>query len=307
MPDIVVVGSLNMDLVVKTRHIPMPGETVRGEDLQLIPGGKGANQAVAAARLGASVGMLGCVGGDAFGKRLLDNLTSQGIETTAIRRDLQAATGTASIVVAGDGENSIVISPGANGRLTPADVDRSEALIAGAKIILLQLEIPLTTVVHALQTATRHGVKTILNPAPAGDFPPEVYAWVDVLIPNETELAILTGRKLESFASIEAAAELLISRGPRAVVVTLGSQGAYLASREETILMPAFKVKAVDTTAAGDAFIGGLAIAWLKSGSLKQAVRYANACGALAATRFGAQPSLPYAKQVAALIEPDGV
>lgn len=306
MPDIVVVGSLNMDLVVKTRHIPMPGETVRGEDLQWIPGGKGANQAVAAARLGATVGMLGCIGGDPFGERLLDSLAAQGIATAAVRRDLRAATGTALIVVDDDGENSIVISPGANGRLTPGDVDQYEALIAGAKIILLQLEIPMATVAHAIRIGTRHGVKTILNPAPAGKLPPEIYAGVDVLIPNETELAALTGRELGGLASIKAAAELLLEKGLQAVVVTLGSRGAYLASREEKTHLPAFKVQAVDTTAAGDAFIGGLAVAWLKSGNLRQAVQVGNACGALASTRFGAQPSLPDGKQVEGLMELSG-
>jgi ribokinase len=302
MSEIVVVGSINMDLVVKTWRIPIPGETVRGEDLQLIPGGKGANQAVAAARLGASVSMIGRVGRDAFGERLLGELSAQGVKTETVRRDDQAASGTALIVVDAQGENSIVISPGANGRVVPSDVDQAEALITRAKIILLQLEIPVETVVHVIRLAAMHGVKTILNPAPASDIPADIYAEVDILAPNEIELRALTGQQIDGSESVEAAVELLLARGSRAVVVTLGHKGAYLASREESIHFPAFPVQAVDTTAAGDAFIGGLAVAWMKTGALRHAVRYANACGALAATRFGAQPSLPDAYQVEKLL-----
>ena len=302
MADIVVIGSINMDLVVKTKSIPAPGETVSGEDLRLIPGGKGANQAVAASRLGVSVDLVGRVGGDAFGKTLITELEAQGVGVDYIQRDVHAASGTALIVVDASGENSIVISPGANGRVSPFDVDRVEMRLAGAKILLLQLEIPVKTVAHALQLAQKHGVKTILNPAPAGDLSPEMYAGVDILAPNETELAALTGVQLDGRESIETAAKLLLERGPKVVVVTLGSKGAFLASRDERAFLPAFEVQAVDTTAAGDAFIGGLAVAWMKTGELKRALRYANACGALAATRFGAQPSLPSGQQVELLL-----
>ncbi len=302
MSDIVMVGSLNMDLVVKTRRIPIPGETVQGEDLQLIPGGKGANQAVAAVRLGASVSMVGRVGGDAFGDRMLAELVAQGVRVDDVRRDDRAASGTALIVVDAGGENSIVISPGANGRLMSSDVDQAEATIANAKFVLLQFEIPLVSVAHAIQLAARYDVRTILNPAPANAIPPEIYIGLDILVLNQTELATLTSLPVEEPEMIAAAAGQLLAKGLQAVVVILGSKGAYLATRDESASFPAFPVRAVVSTAAGDAFIGGLAVAWMKMGALKPAVRYANACGALTATQFGAQPSLPDAKQIEAFL-----
>lgn len=306
MPDIVVVGSINMDLVVKVQRIPVPGETIQGSDLQWIPGGKGANQAVAASRLGASVGMVGRVGNDSIGERLLVELEAQGVMVDRVGRDEQSASGTALIVVDASGENSIVISPGANGRITPADVDRAEDLIARAKIVLLQLEIPLRVVEHTIRMAARHGVMTILNPAPAGDIPAEVYREAGILVPNESELAVLTGARIEGLDTVEAAARQLLKTGLQAVVVTLGRRGACLVTGDATALVPAFPIRVVDTTAAGDAFIAGLAVARLNGKGLESAVRYANACGALAATRFGAQPSLPNAKQVETLIAQGG-
>jgi ribokinase len=302
VPDIVVVGSINMDLVVKVQRIPVPGETIQGSDLQWIPGGKGANQAVAASRLGASVGMVGRVGNDSIGERLLAELGAQGVMIERVGRDEQAGSGTALIVVDASGENSIVISPGANGRITPADVDRAEDLIARAKIVLLQLEIPLRVVEHTIRMAARHGVLTILNPAPAGDIPEEVYREAGILVPNESELAVLTGARIEGLDKVEAAARQLLKTGMQAVVVTLGRRGACLVTKDATALVPAFPIRVVDTTAAGDAFIAGLAVARLNGEGLEAAVRYANACGAVAATRFGAQPSLPNAKQVDTLI-----
>jgi ribokinase len=306
VPDIVVVGSINMDLVVKVQRIPVPGETIQGSDLQWIPGGKGANQAVAASRLGASVGMVGRVGNDSIGERLLVELEAQGVMVDRVGRDEQSASGTALIVVDASGENSIVISPGANGRITPADVDRAEDLIARAKIVLLQLEIPLRIVEHTIRMAARHGVMTILNPAPAGDIPAEVYREAGILVPNESELAVLTGARIEGLDTVEAAARQLLKTGLQAVVVTLGRRGACLVTGDATALVPAFPIRVVDTTAAGDAFIAGLAVARLNGKGLESAVRYANACGALAATHFGAQPSLPNAKQVETLIAQGG-
>jgi ribokinase len=306
VPDIVVVGSINMDLVVKVQRIPVPGETIQGSDLQWIPGGKGANQAVAASRLGASVGMVGRVGNDSIGERLLVELEAQGVMVDRVGRDEQSASGTALIVVDASGENSIVISPGANGRITPADVDRAEDLIARAKIVLLQLEIPLRVVEHTIRMAARHGVMTILNPAPAGDIPAEVYREAGILVPNESELAVLTGARIEGLDTVEAAARQLLKTGLQAVVVTLGRRGACLVTGDATALVPAFPIRVVDTTAAGDAFIAGLAVARLNGKGLESAVRYANACGALAATHFGAQPSLPNAKQVETLIAQGG-
>ncbi len=303
MQDIVVVGSINMDLVVKTQRLPGPGETIQGSDLQWIPGGKGANQAVAASRLGASVSMVGRVGNDLLGERLRADLIGQGVLVEWVKRDEQAASGTALIVVDASGENSIVISPGANGRITPTDVDLAEGLISRAKVVLLQLEIPLQVVEHTIRLAARHGVMTILNPAPAGKIPPQVYSDVAILVPNENELAALTGRRVKGMDSVKVAAHQLLETGLQAVVVTLGKRGACLVTREDAAIVPAFPIQAVDTTAAGDAFIAGLAVALLKAEGLVPAVRYGNACGALAAMRFGAQPSLPSAEQVKALID----
>lgn len=248
------------------------------------------------------MGMVGRVGNDSLGERLLDSLVGQGVMVDRVGRDEQAASGTALIVVDARGENSIVISPGANGRITPDDVDLAEDLIAGAKVVLLQLEIPLRVVEHTIQLAAQHGVMTILNPAPAGEIPADAISGVNIIVPNESELALLTGSRLEGLDTVEAAARQLMKAGLEIVVVTLGSRGACLVTENETAIIPAFPIRAIDTTAAGDAFIAGLAVAWLKAEGLKSAVRYANACGALAAMRFGAQPSLPNAHQVEVLI-----
>jgi ribokinase len=294
MADILVIGSLNADLVVRTPRFPKPGETIQGGDLATLPGGKGANQAVAAARQGAATAMLGRVGKDEFGDFLLSHLDADHVDTRLVRRD-EAATGTAMIVVDGNGQNSIVLSPGANGRVSPADVD--PAAFTGLKLVLLQLEIPLETVLRAARLAKKNGVRVVLNPAPARPLPDELIALADFLLPNETELSLLTGREVRDAASAESAAHLLLDKGAPAVIVTLGADGALLVTRDAVKHVPAFQVKAVDTTAAGDAFIGGFAAAWLRGLELEPAVRYANACGALATTKIGAQPSLPTARE----------
>lgn len=290
---ITVVGSLNMDLVARTHHIPQPGETILGGELHTLPGGKGANQAVAAARLGASVAMVGRVGQDAFAGPLLDNLAAVGVDHTFVSRDPAAATGVALIVVDDAGQNSIVVTSGANMRLQPADIDAAETAIAAARVLLLQLESPLEAVTRAAEVAHTHGVKVILNPAPAQPLPVSLLALVDFLIPNETETALLTGKSINSQAQAEAAAAELRQSGVGTVILTLGERGALLAGPTETKLFPAFKVTPVDTTAAGDAFVGGLAVALAEGKSLAEAVRWGNAAGALAATHLGAQPSLP--------------
>ena len=300
MSDILVIGSLNADLVVRAPRFPAPGETISGEDLAIIPGGKGANQAVAAARHGISVAMVGRVGNDSFGPTLIQNLQNNKVDTTYVQVD-ESATGTAIIVVDSNGQNSIVLSPGANGKVTPADVDAVP--FQDADMLLLQLEIPLETVIYAASIARRNGLRVILNPAPARQLPDSLLADVDILVPNESELGLLSGSPVTDLESARSAARTLLAKGVKTVIVTLGSNGALLVTDENIQHIPSFKVSVIDTTAAGDAFIGGLAAALLKGKPLEEAVRYGNASGALAATKFGAQPSLPIAEEVQRLLK----
>jgi ribokinase len=299
MADIIVIGSLNADLVLRAPRFPAPGETISGEDLAIIPGGKGANQAVAAARQGASVAMAGRIGNDSFGLTLTQNLQKNNVDTSYIFTD-PSATGTAVIVVDAKGQNSIVLSPGANSRVSPADVNALS--FRDADILLLQFEIPLETVIHAASVAHQKGLRIILNPAPAQRIPDSLLTDVDILVPNESELQLLTGMPVTDSVSAESASQALLAKGVQAIIVTLGSNGALLVTSDQTTHIPAFQVDVVDTTAAGDAFIGGLAAALLKGKSLEEAVRYGNASGALAATKFGAQPSLPTQDEVVQLL-----
>jgi ribokinase len=291
MSNIIIVGSLNADLVVRTPRFPQPGETISGEDLLIIPGGKGANQAVAAARQGASTAMVGRVGNDSFGPELLGNLKQNHVDTSHVQTDTQAATGTAIIVVDATGQNSIVLSPGGNGRVTPADIN--DVPFGDYKLLLLQLEIPVEAVLAAAQRAKENGLRVLLNPAPARFLPDELLSLPDFLVPNESELSLLTDRPVNDIASAESAAKTLLERGVQNVIVTLGANGALIVNKHITKHVPSFNVDVVDTTAAGDAFIGGFASALLQEKSIEEAVRYGCACGALAATKFGAQPSLP--------------
>jgi ribokinase len=288
-----VVGSLNMDLVIRSPRIPRPGETIIGGEYRNVPGGKGANQAVAAARLGARVSMVGRVGSDAFGDQLLDHLVADGIDHTFVLKDQDAATGVALIVVDDAGENSIVVASGANMRLSAPDMEAAQAVIAGADALLLQLESPIETVRRAAEVARAHGVTVILNPAPARPLPAQLLALVDVLIPNESETALLTGLPVENHAQGQAAASALRELGVGTVILTLGERGAMLAQGTEAQVFPTFDVDPVDTTAAGDAFVAGLAVALAEGKPMAEAVRWGNAAGALATTRLGAQPSLP--------------
>ena len=290
---VTVVGSLNMDLITRAPHIPEPGETIIGTDFRTAPGGKGANQAVAAARLGAKVAMVGRVGNDAFAVELLDTLSTADVDHRFVVRDPEAATGVALIVVEDTGQNSIVVASGANMRLAPADVEAAEAAISSADVLLLQLESPLETVTRAAELAHAHGVQVILNPAPTRPLPAALLALVDVLIPNESETALLTGLPVGSDAEAEAASAALRSMGVGTVILTLGERGAMFALEGEAGLVSAFTVTPVDTTAAGDAFVGGFAVALAEGQALAEAVRWGNAAGALATTKLGAQPSLP--------------
>lgn len=299
---VTVVGSLNMDLVVRASRIPQPGETIIGTEFRTVPGGKGANQAVAAARLGAHVSMVGRVGRDAFGEVLLANLASDGIDHAWVTRDSEAATGVALIVVDDTGENSIVVASGANARLSSLDVEAAEGAIASADVVLMQLESPLSTVTRAAQIAHARGVQLMLNPAPARPLASSLLSLVDVLIPNESEAALLTEIPVEDQAEAEVAAIRLVESGAATVILTLGERGALLARATGTTHVPAFPIAPVDTTAAGDAFVGGLAVALAQGRTLIEAVRWGNAAGALATTKMGAQPSLPTRQTVERLL-----
>ena len=293
MTRITVVGSLNMDLVIRVPRIPEPGQTIIGGTFDTVPGGKGANQAVAAARLGAQVSMIGQVGHDAFGETLLESLSANDVDHSFVKQDTGAATGVAFITVDEVGNNGIVVAPGANMQLSPADVDSAENTIAASNVILLQLESPLETVRRAAEISHAHGVKVILNLAPARSLPKDLLSLVDVLIPNESETAFLIRRLVSEQVEAEAAAIALVNAGVRSVILTLGDRGALLAQAGRTTYFPAFDVTPVDTTAAGDAFGGGFGVALAGGKPIAEAVRWGNAAGALATTQFGAQPSLP--------------
>jgi ribokinase len=298
-PAVAVVGSLNLDLVIRVAELPGPGETVTGGDLFRNPGGKGANQAVAAARLGRRVAMIGCVGDDQAGADLLASLEGDGVDSSRVRVVDGVPSGTAFITVRGDGENQIVVSPGANARLTPGDVTAAEAALAAAAVTLLQLEIPLEAVAAAARTA---GGRVVLNPAPVRPLPAELLAQVDVLVPNRVELGQLAGGPAPS--TVAEAVRLAGRLAARAVVVTLGADGALVVGDGQASHVPAVPVQPVDTTAAGDAFCGGLADALAAGAGLGDAARRAVRVAAAACLRPGAQASLPTPAEVAALPDP---
>lgn len=304
MPRIIVVGSANVDFVVQTPHIPRPGETVLGHSFVMAMGGKGANQAVGAARLGADVLFIARVGMDIFGDQCLQAYRAEGIDTSYITRDPEEATGVALIAVAADGENSITVASGANMRLMPEHVEAAREVFSRADALVMPLEVPLDTVMTAARIARAHGVTVVLNPAPARTLPRELLQAVDVLTPNRIELAQLAGIAEHDILNLtdEQLGQVLLGLGVKQGVVTLGAEGALVIDRNGTVRVPAFRVKAVDTTAAGDAFNAGLAVALGQGSALQEAARYASACGALAATRMGAQPSLPTADEVTAFL-----
>ena len=303
MSDIIVVGSLNMDLIVRAPRLPQPGETIAGHEFSTASGGKGANQAVAAARLGARVAMVGRVGADDFGRALRAALQHDGVDTQCVIEDPGTATGVAMIAVEDHGQNMIVIAPGANGRVMPEDIDRARPAIAKARIMLVQLEIPPETARHALHVARQAGVRTVFNPAPAQALPDDLWPLVDVVVPNETEAEQLTGMATPDADGAERAARELHRRGAGTVVVTLGSRGALALVDGRARLVPAFHVAAVDATAAGDAFVAALAVGLARGAQLDLALREASAAGALATTKLGAQPSLPTRAELECFLE----
>lgn len=290
---VVVIGSSNTDMVVKAARIPEPGETVLGGDFLMVPGGKGANQAVAAARLGAEVTLVARLGDDLFGEASMRNFREAGIRTEAVVCDPEAASGVALILVDAGGENAIAVAPGANARLAPEDVDRAEPAIRAADVVVLQLEVPMPTVLHGIRLAKQHGRRVILNPAPAMPVPDEALAMVDFLTPNETEAEMLLGGGAAGLGGIAATAEALRAKGVGTVIVTLGREGAFVVGPEGSFHVPGRHVEAVDTTAAGDAFTGALACALGEGQPFPAALAFATAAAALSVTRMGAQSSLP--------------
>jgi ribokinase len=294
---VIVFGSINMDLVARTPRLPAPGETITGYDFFTAPGGKGANQAVASARLQAPTMMVGRVGGDAFGTQLRQKLAEAGVDTAGVLTDTGVTSGVAVIAVDDTAQNNIIIVPGANGQVGPADVDRLKQHLTGARVLLLQLEVPLAATLAAAQTARQQGVMVVLDPAPAQELPVELHQAVDVLTPNEVEAAQLVGFAVKNQQDAARAAQVLLERGGAAVIIKMGAQGVFYATRTGGELSsgftPAFQVKAIDTVAAGDAFNGALAAALVEEQPLPEAVRWGAAAGALSATKAGAQPSMP--------------
>lgn len=301
---VLVVGSLNMDLVVYCPRRPGPGETVPGTEFATMPGGKGANQALAAARLGGRVSMVGRVGVDDFGGRLVESLVEAGVDTRRVDRTPGVSTGIALITVDAGGENSIVVVPGANGRVTPDDIRRNAGLFKEVGAVLLQLEIPLETVITAARLARAAGAQVLLDPAPApaSPLPADLLAVVDILLPNEHEAEILAGRPLADLTAARLVATDLLDLGPRVVVLKLGRQGALVATGSGCHHVAGISVPVVDSTAAGDAFAAGLAVALAEGLDLFAAVAFANRAGALSVSRRGAQPSMPDRQEVERLI-----
>lgn len=291
-PKVVVIGSLNMDIVVETERYPQVGETLLGDKIRFIPGGKGANQAVAASRLGAQTSMIGAVGDDAFGQELLSALRNDGVDVSGVNCISGMTTGVASIYVA-EGDNSIIVVPGANFQVTPEDIDQHEDKLKQGDIILLQLEIPVETVLYAARRAKELGKTVVLNPAPAQPLPDEIFNYIDYITPNRSELSRYTGMDTEG-EMLEQAMRRMKEMGAGHVVTTLGASGsAYLNDEGKVSTLAGYRVPTVDTTGAGDCYNAGLAVAITKGQTLKEAVDYAGLVSALAVTKFGAQAGMP--------------
>lgn len=293
MSEIVVLGSLNMDLVVKAGRAPEAGETLPGQFFKTIPGGKGANQAAAAAKLGADVAMAGRVGEDDFGVQLTKVLQDAGVNTVAVHEDPDHTTGVASIVVDDAGENRILIVAGANGQVSRADVDALRPALAKAKALILQMEIPFATIEYALNVAAELDLTTILNLAPAYPLSDELLKKIDVLVLNESETRLLSKISVDDLASAKEAGLVLHARGANTVIITVGAQGAFFSAKDQFAFAPAYPVDVVDTTAAGDAFTAGFVVSMLETDIPEESLRFANAVGALTVTKLGAQTSLP--------------
>lgn len=298
MGKIVIVGSSNVDLIVKTARIPLPGETVMGGEFMMVCGGKGANQAVAVNRLGGEAVFVTRIGKDMFGDRLLAQYESEGMDTGFVIRDAETASGVAIISVDAKGENCIVVAPGANERLSMEDIDAAREQIVSADYVLMQMEIPLEVIRYVKNMAVAAGVKVILNPAPAAALDDDLLGGLFMITPNETECALITGQEVENEAEAASAARTLLSRGVSNVIVTMGSRGALVQTAQQSLLVPARRVDAVDTTAAGDVFNGAVAVALSEGRGIVEAVRMATVASSVSVTRMGAQPSVPTRAEV---------
>lgn len=302
VPRIAVLGSINMDLVIRCGSLPVPGETLMARSSTEVCGGKGANQAVAASRLGGKVHMLGRVGSDSFADRLLNNLHANDIDCEGVEALRDSPSGLAVVAVDDAGQNSILVVPGANGHVTPDVVDQHWEIIRRCDVLVCQLELPVDAVAHAIERAHREGKQVILNPAPAPTHPPDAFFRVDLICPNQLEAESMLGYALRDIGAAEAAARDFVSRGAKQAIITLGDNGAVVADNHQTLWLPPFPVQAVDTTAAGDAFIGALSVHWLQTGRLFESARFASAAAAISVTRAGAQPSLPLRSEVETLL-----
>lgn len=297
MKNICVIGSLNMDLVVNVDTMPKPGQTIIESNFKEVPGGKGANQAVAMARLNGNVSMIGKVGEDGFGQTLINSLKNDKVDTTYIQTS-KGATGVALITVDKNAQNSIVVSPGANFEVKEDDIDNNIEAIKNSDIVVLQLETPLNTIKYALNKAKELNKYTILNPAPAVKLDDEIIKNVDLLTPNETELEIISGVSIETEEDIQKAAQIMIEKGVKELIVTLGSKGSLYINKEKSMFKKAYKVEAVDTTAAGDSYTGALAVALSQDKNIEDAMDFASKVGALSVLKEGAQSSLPTLEDV---------
>ena len=297
MKNICVIGSLNMDLVVKVDTMPKGGQTLIGSNFKEVPGGKGANQAVAMARLGGNVSMIGKVGNDGFGQTLLNALKADNVNTDYIGIE-EGPTGVALITVDKNAENSIVVAPGANFKVAVEDIDNNIEAINNSDIVVVQLETPLETIKYGLKKAKEAGKYTILNPAPAVVLEDEIIKNVDLLTPNETELEVLSGVEINTEDDIKRAAQIMIDKGVKELIVTLGSKGSLYINKERSMFKSAYKVQAVDTTAAGDSYTGALSVAFANGKNIEEAMDFASKVGALSVMKEGAQSSLPTLKDV---------
>lgn len=300
---IVVVGSSNTDMIIKLEHIPKPGETVLGGEFSIAPGGKGANQAVSAARADGNVIFIARVGDDIFGEKAVKGFIQDGINVEYVIRDKNAPSGVALIFVDKKGENSIAVASGANANLSPNDIINVKDVIADSSIMLIQLEIPIETVNETVKIAYENKVKVILNPAPAQHLSDDLLKKIDIITPNETETEILTGIKIENEKCMEKAGNLLLEKGIETVLITIGKHGVYVVNKDLKGIIPGFKVNPVDTTAAGDVFNGVLAVTLSENMSLKNAVRFSNAAAALSVTKLGAQTSAPFRDEIESFLK----
>lgn len=293
-----VIGSTNTDMVIQTDHLPSPGETIIGENFFMCPGGKGANQAVAAARAGGNVTFITKVGSDVFGNKALVLFEKENIDTSHVYVDPLSPSGVALITVEKNGENCIVVAPGANGTLSADDLKNARQSIAKSSYILLQLEIPLATIEYVSKLATEYGIPIILNPAPACPLPDSLLQRVSILTPNETEAEMLSGIKVKDIQSAEKAGLALTGKGVQSVIITMGAKGALILHQGVFTHVPSVKVEAVDTTAAGDVFNGALVVALSEGASMKEAVVFACRAAAISVTRLGAQTSAPFKTEI---------